>query len=71
MESSEHYRRSAFGFSAIMTDLARPRTYHEFLRMNPWLIGAAMKLLSSLQKLVDVTGIEPATSCLQSTRSPS
>jgi hypothetical protein len=32
-----------------MTDLVRTRTHHEFLQMNPWLIGAAMKLLSSLQ----------------------
>ena len=49
LESSEHYRKNAFGFSAIMTDLARTRTHHEFLQMNPWLIGAAMKRLSSLQ----------------------
>jgi hypothetical protein len=32
-----------------MTDLVRTRTHHEFLQMNPWLIGEAMKLLTSLQ----------------------
>jgi hypothetical protein len=49
MEPSEHYRQNAFGFSAIMTDLPRTRTHDEFLQLNRWLIGAAMKLLSFLQ----------------------